>query len=404
LTLSSAIDTDSTPTVVYAQSVTTLTATANDDDVVDASNAATDGAPPTVSSAATTSSTTIALAMSESITNDSAVVGDFTIGGVASGPTVSSFTPIIGNSATTITLKLSSSILSTDTPTVTYVLNGRVIDDGATGNQLAAFANQAVTNNVLPVSGGDCYDCIPPKLQESQITISSDTYVITTGDSPLHITANVGDKVTVILNVTDNKSVQTIPYAALYTNFEERPSDMNLFYANNYDNLKQTSTSFYEWNVRADDVPYDYDGTVSWSENSPTVVTDVTTEEYFMMPFTFTMNDHMESSQIVAKIYDASGNRLHVTLPVTLETAGNEPLDFSSNGQQKVLGFFDESILYAIISESIISENITTQLSTVLGIPDESLPVWTSNLAMWVAEDKIDSADLIVAVEYLINQ
>ena len=44
------------------------------------------------------------------------------------------------------------------------------------------------------------------------------------------------------------------------------------------------------------------------------------------------------------------------------------------------------------------------QLSEILGMPDESLPAWSANLATWVAEDKIDSANLIVAVEYLINQ
>ena len=266
-------------------------------------------------------------------------------------------------------------------------------------------------------SSSDCYDCKPPTLQESHITISSNDYVVTTGDDPIRITANVGDKVTVILNVTDNKSVQSIPFAALYTNFEERPSDMNLFYANNFDKWKHVSTSFYEWNVRVDDVPYDYDGTISWSENSPTVVTENTTEdnfifknddknmvEYFMVPFTFTINDFMEESAITAKIYDASGNRLHVTLPVTLETAGNDPINFDHVGNQKVLGFYDESVLSEMVETWSESESDAKQLSSLLGISDESLPPWTSNLATWVAEGTIDSADLIVAVEYLINQ
>ena len=264
-------------------------------------------------------------------------------------------------------------------------------------------------------SSSDCYDCKPPVLQSSHITISSNDYVIATGDSPLHITANVGDKVTVILNVTDNKSVQSIPFAALYTNYQEKPYDMSAFYANNFDNLKQISTSFYEWNIRADDVPYDYDGTVSWSDNTPTVVTgeiadenyfmknDNNVLEYFMMPFTFTMNQSMETTQISAKIYDAAGNRLHVTLPVTLQTAGNDPLNFNNLGKQKVLGFYDESTLSEMVETWSESEFDAKQLSSLLGISEEQLPQWTSNLATWVAEDKIDSADLIVAVEYLIN-
>ncbi len=50
------------------------------------------------------------------------------------------------------------------------------------------------------------------------------------------------------------------------------------------------------------------------------------------------------------------------------------------------------------------SEIDIKQLSTLTGIPYDSLQPWMSNLEMWVTEGKIDSADLIVAVEYLINQ
>ena len=32
------------------------------------------------------------------------------------------------------------------------------------------------------------------------------------------------------------------------------------------------------------------------------------------------------------------------------------------------------------------------------------LPSWTTNLATWVADEKIDIADMIVAVEHIINQ
>jgi len=282
--------------------------------------------------------------------------------------------------------------------------------DGASASESESAATPTKKNS------SDCYDCKPPTLQESHITILTNDYVVATGDDPLHITANVGDKVTILLNVTDNISVDTIPFAALYTNYQEKPSDMSAFYANNYDKWKHVSTSFYEWNVRSDDVAYDYDGTVSWSDNVPTVVTGEITDdnysmindnnvlEYFMMPFTFTINDFMEESTISAKIYDAAGNRLHVTLPVTLETAGNDPLNFDHMGKQKVLGFYNESVLSEMVQTWSESESDTKQLSSLLGISEESLPAWSANLATWVAEDKIDSADLIVAVEYLINQ
>ena len=280
--------------------------------------------------------------------------------------------------------------------------------------------------------GGGCYDCKPPTLQESHITILSNDYVIATGDDPLHIIANVGDKVTVILNVTDNKSIQSIPFAGLYTNFEEKPSDMSVVYANNYDNLKQTSTSFYEWNISADDVAYDYDGTVSWSDNAPTVVTGEITDEnyfminddnvleYFMMPFTFTMNDSMATSQITAKIYDASGNRLHVTLPVTLEIISKETVILSDAEEIATLDkgeviitpsedttpLLNEPVLFTVLSQWSGYSQVTSddaEMLSVMGLQGDSLPAWTKNLGEWVIQEKLDVSELIMAINYVHN-
>ena len=273
-------------------------------------------------------------------------------------------------------------------------------------------------------SSSDCYDCIPPTLQKAHITISSNEQIImpskdgnyNTYDT-LHITANVGDKVTVILNVTDNKPVDDFKFAGLYTNYQDKPSDMNTYYANNYNNLRQVSTSFYEWNVRSDDTAYSHDGTVSWSQNSPEIIIEELNEDnfkfkndennmvqYFMMPFTFTINEHMDSTKIVAKVHDGAYNRLHVTLPVVLDVSGNDPLNFENLGKQKVLGFFDEAVLIQSISDWDDSQDNTEKLAQLLGVSKDSIPLWTVNLAKWVAEDKIDSANLIVAVEYLLNQ
>jgi len=281
-------------------------------------------------------------------------------------------------------------------------------------------------------SSSDCYDCKPPVLQSSHIRILTNDYVVATGDDPLHITANVGDKVTVILNVTDNKSVQSIPFAALYTNYQEKPSDMNTFYANNYDKWKHVSTSFYEWNVRADDVPYDYDGTVSWSDNSPTVVTDVITDEnyfmknddnvleYFMMPFTFTMNDSMEQSAITAKIYDASGNRLYETLPVTLEIISKETVILSDAEEIATLDkgevivtpsedttpLLNEPVLLTVLSQWSGYSQVTSddaEMLSVIGLQGDSLPAWTKNLGEWVIQEKLDVSELIMAINYVHN-
>jgi len=365
--------------------------------VADADQAITDGQAPVVFSAVATSSKLITLTMSEAMTENVNDSTDYTIkiNGVASIPYVGT----AQTSGSIITLNLiGGKLVQASTVTVSYVGGAANDLEDIVDIDLADFSNTAVTNNLVNDSW-TCPDCIPPTLQETQINISSDNYIITTGDESIHITADVGDEVSVLLKITDNMSIDTIPFVGLYTNYVEMPDEMSIFYGNNFDNLKNTSTSFYEWNIRSDDIAYDYDGTVSWS-NDPNVTLD---GQSLMVPFTFTINEHMQTSQITVKIYDVIGNRLHLTLPVTLETAGNDPLNFDNMGKQKMLGFFNESVLSIMISELNGSED-TAPLSALLGIPDESLPVWTLDLATWAAEDKIDSADLIIATEYLINQ
>jgi len=313
-----------------------------------------------------------------------------------------------------------NSLVQVDSDTYALAYAGDSTDGFISTFTIDTFVAAAVEENK---KSSGCYDCIPPTLLDAQIIISTNEQIIMPSkdgnyntDETLHITANIGDKVTILLNVTDNKSVDDFRFAGLYTNYQEKPSNMKTFYANNYDNLRQVSTSFYLWDSRADDIAYDYDGTVSWSDNSPEIVTSEINEDnfkfkndennvqYFMMPFTFTINEHMDSTQVVAKVYDGAYNRLHVTLPVVLEVAGNDPLNFENLGKQKVLGFFDEAVLIQSISDWDDSQDNTEKLAQLLGVSEDSIPLWTVNLAKWVSEDKIDSANLIVAVEYLLNQ
>tara|TARA_B110000438_G_scaffold133258_1_gene129155 strand:- start:613 stop:1494 length:882 start_codon:yes stop_codon:yes gene_type:complete len=269
-------------------------------------------------------------------------------------------------------------------------------------------------------------------LSKCKEVLSESDYVMATGDQPVHITANVGDTVTVTLKVTDDKPVDTIPFAALYTNYQEKPSDMSLFYANNFDKWKHVSTSFYEWNVMSDDVAYDYDETVSWNQMVPQIVTEDTTDEnyfmkndnnvleYFMMPFTFTMNDSMETSQIIAKIYDASGNMLYETLPVTLEIIPKEIVVLSDGGEIAILDkgnvivtppedtvpLLNEPVLLTVLSQwsgysQVTSDN--AEVLSVMGLQGESLHAWTKNLGEWVIQEKLDVSELITAINYVHN-
>jgi glutathione S-transferase len=76
---------------------------------------------------------------------------------------------------------------------------------------------------------------------------------------------------------------------------------------------------------------------------------------------------------------------------------------FESRLNQKVLSFYDDEILSKLISKWDGSSQNVVELGTILGIPDENLPTWIANLATWVVEDRITIADMIVAIEYIIN-
>jgi hypothetical protein len=262
----------------------------------------------------------------------------------------------------------------------------------------------------------DCYDCKPPVLQSSHITISTNDYVVATGDSPLHITANVGDEIEIILEITDDKSVHLLPTSGIYTNFMDRPNNMNLFYANNFDDWGNTSTSFYEWNRNHDDVAYDYADTITWSSPEISYVEfPVTSEtrfdllnderviEHFIISFKMKFTDSMESSQIWVSAADYYGQTFKVPLPLTLEILGDEPLDFTSNSNQKVLGYFNEPVLLSMLYQWSQSSQDVSELSSILGVNGE-LPQWTANLATWTVEEKITPAEMIIAIEHVINQ
>ena len=273
----------------------------------------------------------------------------------------------------------------------------------AHGNKLAGFT-VSITNWLERGMYGDvttCYDCTPPTVTEVQVSLDSSTPVTVTEGSQVQINAGIGDTVTVMVTVDDNMGADTIPFAGLYTNFGETPD--NLFYANNFDATKQMSTSYYEWNVNTDDVAFDNDGAINWTDATAKVNPDRTQT----FTYTMTINDSIESSQVWVDLGDKTGNYAKLALPITLEVSGAPSLTFASDDSQKVVSFFNESILLAIVSQwtSTSSDDATNveQLSSVLGI-ESQLPTWTTDLASWVADDKIDVADMIVAVEYVINQ
>jgi hypothetical protein len=272
------------------------------------------------------------------------------------------------------------------------------------GNQLLNFTSFNIINYLTIGMYGEvatCYDCSPPTVTAVQVSLDSSTPITVTDDNSVQINAGLGDTVSVMVTVNDNMGADSIPFAGLYTNFGETPD--NLYYANNFDSFKQMSTSYYEWNSRSDDVAFGNTDAITWDE----VTTQINPDRTQTLTYTMTINDEIELSQVWIDLGDNSGNYAKSALPITLEVSGAPAITFASDDTQKVVSFFNESILLAIVSQwtatSSDDASNVEQLSSVLGI-ESQLPTWTTDLASWVADDKIDVADMIVAVEYVINQ
>ena len=270
------------------------------------------------------------------------------------------------------------------------------------GNKLAGFS-LAVTNWLEEgMYGNDsCYDCSAPTVTAVQVSLDGSTPITVTNDNAVQINAGNGDTVSVMVTIADNVGADTMTFAGLYTNFGDTPD--NLYYSNNFDSFKQMSTSYYEWNARADDTAFGNTDAITWDAATATVNPDRTQT----ITYTMTINDSIDSTQVWVDLGDKVGNYAKSALPITLEVAGPPAITFASDDAQQIVSYFNESILLAIVSQwtATSSDDATNveQLSSVLGIEDQ-LPTWTTSLASWVSDDKIDVADMIVAVEYVINQ
>ena len=295
---------------------------------------------------------------------------------------------------------------------------------------LLETASTSTTGEEKESSSDTCYDCEAPKLTKVEVHITSpnsdthtssdiwnfeqDTPYPMFDDYKTPIIADPGDEVQLILELTDNRTLERIEDSGTYTNFLTKPNDMNTFYANNFDEYGKVSTTFYEWHQTGEDLFYDYDNTVQWSP------ADVVIEESgemdnrvccnqddltgtFTISFKMKFLQPMQTTDVWVQGTDRSGNFFKVSLPLTLKIAGNEPLVFESKVNQKVLGFYDESMLNDVVSDWTGSSQDVSELAEILGIADEQLPPWVANLALWVSEDKISMGDMIVSIEHLIN-
>jgi hypothetical protein len=361
--------------------------------------------------------------MSEKVANvnvtgqDGARAFSFAVTGGSNQVQASSFVAENVTGSKLMYVNLDNGVNPTDVVTIAYTqLATQWITDGINseaypthqhqvghGNRLASFGVTSVVNWLEIGMFGDvttCYDCAAPVVTDVKVSLDSSTPITVNDNNQVHINAGIDDTVSVMVTVADNLGADTIPFAGIYTNFGATPD--NLYYANNFDSAKQMSTSYYEWNVRTDDVAFDNHGAITWTDATAKVNPDRTQT----FTYTMTINDSLDASQVWVDIGDKAGNYAKLALPITLEVSGAPGLTFASDDTQKVVSFFNESILLAIVSQwtatSSDDASNVEQLSSVLGIEGQ-LPTWTTELASWVADDKIDVADMIVAVEYVIN-
>ena len=387
---------------------------------------ATDSMAPTPVSAKTIGDSKIAVTFSETVGVVNSTISDFSI----AGSNDAIISTVVGNSTEKLILTFQNPIDFRDTFTLTYSTSNWITDHvvdafnvrfdigswynataqengqetgsaSGVGNKLGNFTGLLIQNN-YETAVDNCIDCRAPTVSSLELSVdSSSSPIQIDDDNPVSIGAEIGDTITVFLTLEDNKGAANIPFVGMYTNFDGDASFDNWYFTNNFDNGQQMSTSYYEWNTRSDDVSYDLTNSITWDEPVRSV-DSITGDTTFA--FTLTIEDSMASSEIWIDASDNSGNYVKQQLPITLEVTGDPSLTFASSDNQKVTSFFNDTVLLAIISAFDVSSDNTSELSAALGIEEGTLPTWTTELATWASEDKIDVADMVIAVEYVINQ
>ena len=287
------------------------------------------------------------------------------------------------------------------------VCNVRTGEGGAAS--LDPFADTAIdcTKGKTGHSNDKLFNLAPLLDEETKVAMGLNAAYIPTST----VIANPGDTVKVSLNIHDDDGAENIHTVALYTNFGERPSDMNYYFANNYNEAGETSKTMYEWNKLATDKPYDITQSVTWEE--PTIITNE--DGSLTITFVTTWNEAMPESEITAKIIDAEWGMTKVTLPFKLKVG-----DYHET-YQEIFGINpDYRVATSVAEPLVIAEmqnwNMDTygelrteydtngaELLNILGLSGQSLPEWTKNLSQWALDDQIDIAELIIALEYLSN-
>ena len=131
-------------------------------------------------------------------------------------------------------------------------------------------------------------------------------------------------------------------------------------------------------------------------------------EDKLTITFYSTWNEIMPKSEIIVKVVDSKMGYSKTTLPFTLQVGEYD------QSYEDVFGTSTDYRFVPLVSDIKVRESIEQWVDPFSGMTDErfvsslglhgdELPEYVKHLAQWVVEDKIDLADLIIAVEYIIN-
>jgi len=276
-----------------------------------------------------------------------------------------------------------------------------------------------------PRSSDDLINPKPYLTDEILVSVGPGKAIVTDTDYLPNIQIQKGDSITITLNVADEGPTfdsntfygrSDIESVSLYTNFGSRPSAMNLYYANHFNSDGEISKTFYEWNANKDNVIYDFTKSVEW--HNPVVRTaqfDTSTdnsstpaENKLTITFYSTWNEVMPKSEIIVKAVDSDMGYSTTTLPFTLQVGEyNQSYEdlFGSNTNYRFVPLVSDIKVRESIEQWVdpFSGMTDERFVSSLGLDGDELPGYVKHLAQWVVEDKIDLADLIIAVEYIIN-
>ena len=222
-----------------------------------------------------------------------------------------------------------------------------------------ASAQFVISSNT---SSGGLTSSNPPTINDDVIfSDGTTTTTIDIGDGTItHLVANVGDQITFTFSLSDDFGADSINTVDFYTDFGSKPSDINLYYANNFNESNQISQTLYSWSGVADNDSYNYSGDVIFTD---AIVSTASND--FTISYTMTWNDVMSESEIMLLAADESTNYFRESLPITLEIV---PVTESTSITTE-----EESIpAVEIQDEPIVDEPIVDELES---IPSEVIPL-----------------------------